>query len=124
MWGLKAFMFTDSISSSSSFHIHPNLIPDVMIIEWPGEINTQYNNTCGLPELPHAITNNDSYSVNVQLLTLDCDGSYCGTECCQSICLSTPSHTNNECQHTHFPLASFHCNKHKLSISVSLQYIT
>ena len=68
---------------------------------------------CWLLELPHAITNNDSYCVNVQLLTLDCDGSYYGTKCCQSVCLSTPSRTNNECQHTHVPLASAHCNKHK-----------
>jgi hypothetical protein len=79
---------------------------------------------CCLIELPHAVTNNDSYCVKVHLLTLDCDGSYCGTECCQSVCLSTPSHMSNECEHTRVPLASARCNKHKLSISVSLHYST
>ena len=43
---------------------------------------------------------------------------------CPTVCLYTTSHDSNDSQHTHVTPAPAYCNKHKLSISVSLHYIT
>jgi hypothetical protein len=69
--------------------------------------------------LAHAITRNDSYSVYIQLLTLDCDGlRYCRTMSCQLACPSTPLCMNNLAQHIHDHLAPVPCKKRQTFLSV------